>query len=65
MKNFRIKHGLTQRQFAKMLGVSRGTYSCLEIGIRQPNLKNRIKILFFYIKFYLGFIRIKKRIDNR
>ena len=54
MKKFRQKHGFTQKQLAKMMGISRSTYSCWELGIRQPNFKNRLRILFFYVKFYLG-----------
>lgn len=53
MKNFRIKHGYSQNQLAKLIKVSRSTLSCWELGIRKPCLKNKLKIYWFYIKFYL------------
>lgn len=53
MKNFRIKHGYSQNQLAKLIKVSRSTLSCWELGIRKPYLKNKLKIYWFYIKFYL------------
>lgn len=59
MKRFRIKHHLSQRQLAQMIGISRGTYSCWELGLRKPNLKNRCKIILFYIKYYTGLFHVK------
>lgn len=55
MKKFRLKHSYTQAQLAKMIGVNRSTYSCWEAGIRKPNFRNKIRLAFFFVKFYLGF----------
>lgn len=55
MKKFRLKHNYTQAQLAKMIGVSRFTYSCWEAGVIKPTFRNKIRIAFFYIKFYIGF----------
>jgi DNA-binding XRE family transcriptional regulator len=55
MKKFRLKHSYTQAQLSKMIGVSRSTYSTWELGIRKPNLRNKLRLAFFFIKFYLGF----------
>lgn len=57
MKNFRIKHGYSQNQLAKLMKVSRGTLSCWELGLRKPCFKNKLKIYWFYVKFYLGVTR--------
>ena len=54
MKNFRLKHSYTQAQLSKMIGVSRSTYSCWELGIRKPTFKNKIRLAFFFFKFYIG-----------
>jgi DNA-binding XRE family transcriptional regulator len=54
MKKFRLKHNYTQAQLAKMIGVSRSTYSCWEVGLRKPTLGNKIKLAFFFFKFYIG-----------
>lgn len=59
MKRFRIKHHLSQRQIAKMIGISRGTYSCWELGLRKPNFKNKLRILLFFVKYYLGMFHVK------
>ena len=55
MKKFRLKHSYTQAQLAKMIGVSRSTYSTWELGIRKPNFRNKLRLAFFFVKFYLGF----------
>jgi transcriptional regulator with XRE-family HTH domain len=57
MKNFRIKHGYSQRKLAKLMKVSRGSLSCWELGLRKPCFKSKLKIYWFYIKFYLGVTR--------
>jgi len=57
MKDFRIKHGYTQNQLAMLMKISRGTLSCWECGCRKPSLKNKIKVFWFFIKFYLRIIR--------
>lgn len=59
MKKFRIKHHLTQKQLADMMGFCRSTYSCWELGIRHPSIRNRIKIFWFFIKFYLKMFHVK------
>ena len=56
MKDFRIKHNLTQKEMSKMMKVSRSTYSCWELGVRKPCLKSKIKIALFYIKYYLRLV---------
>ena len=61
MKKFRLKHSYTQAQLAKMIGVSRSTYSCWEAGLRKPTFKNKIKLAFFFLKFYLG---IRQKVGN-
>ena len=55
MKKFRLKHSYTQAQLAKMIGVSRSTYSTWELGIRKPNFRNKLRLAFFFFKFYIGF----------
>lgn len=55
MKKFRLKHNYTQVQLSKMIGISRSTYSCWELGIRKPSFRNKIRLAFFYFKFYIGF----------
>jgi transcriptional regulator with XRE-family HTH domain len=44
MKDVRKKHGLTQKQLAKKVGVSRGLISLVELGIIHPypSLRHRI-----------------------
>ena len=54
MKKFRLKHSYTQAQLSKMIGVSRSTYSCWELGIRKPTFRNKIMLAFFFFKFYIG-----------
>ena len=54
MKKFRLKHSYTQAQLSKMIGVSRSTYSCWELGIRKPTFSNKIRLAFFFFKFYIG-----------
>ena len=61
MKKFRLKHNYTQAQLSKMIGVSRSTYSCWELGLRKPTFKNKIKLAIFYIKFYIGF---RQKVDK-
>ena len=56
MKNFRLRHKLSQRQLAKLMNISRGTLSCWESGYRKPCLKSKLKIALFYIKFYLRLV---------
>lgn len=56
MKNFRIKHGLSQRQMSKLMKISRGTLSCWELGVRKPCFKSKLKIALFFIKYYLRLV---------
>lgn len=55
MKKFRLKHSYTQVKLAKMIGVSRSTYSSWEAGTRKPNFRNKLRLAFFFFKFYIGF----------
>ena len=57
MKSFRIKHGYSQRQLAKLMKISRGTISCWECGVRKPSFKSKLKIFWFLVKFYLRLVR--------
>jgi putative transcriptional regulator len=44
LKEKRIKLSLTQQQFAKMIGVSRTTYTNIELGEKNPSLNVALKI---------------------
>lgn len=43
LKDFRVKLGLTQTDFAKLLKISRVNYHYFESGRSQPNAKQIIK----------------------
>ena len=61
MKKFRIKHNLTQRQLADLIGVSRSALSHWELKNRKPKVIHRLKIIWFFIKYYLHLIEL----DNK
>ena len=44
LKVLRVKHGLTQTDLAKMLGVSVATYCLIEQGKRRGSVENWLKI---------------------
>jgi DNA-binding XRE family transcriptional regulator len=54
MKKFRLKHSYTQAQLAKMIGVTRSTLSHWEIKDRKPTFFQKLKIAFFFFKYYIG-----------
>lgn len=56
MREFRLKHNFTQKQLAKMMKVNRSTLSCWELGIRKPCFMNKLKIAWFFVKFYLRLV---------
>lgn len=41
LRQIRIKAGLSQKDFAEIIGVPEGTYKSWEHGIALPNYKNR------------------------
>lgn len=43
-KRFRIKLGISQTRFAKMLGLPRTTYQCYENGKRTPSIEKQKEI---------------------
>lgn len=45
IKNARYQLGLTQDEFAKLVGISRMEISYLELGKRKPGFKNTRKIV--------------------
>ena len=61
MREFRTRHNLTQKQLANLMKVSRSALSHWELGTRKPKLIDRIKIVWFFIKYYLRIIKL----DNR
>lgn len=56
LKNIRLKHGMTQEQLAKKVGVVRTTISNIECGLMQPSVQTAkliAKILDFnWTEFY-------------
>lgn len=44
MKYFRISHGYTQEEFARLVGVSNSAISSYELGIRVPDMYKAVKI---------------------
>ena len=44
LKNIRKRHGLTQVQVAKMLGIAQVTYCNYELGNREPDFKTLKKM---------------------
>ena len=43
-KRFRLKLGISQTRFAKMLGLPRTTYQCYESGKRTPSVEKQKEI---------------------
>lgn len=43
-KRFRLKLGISQTRFAKMLGLPRTTYQCYENGKRTPSVEKQKEI---------------------
>ncbi|MEN8702468.1 helix-turn-helix transcriptional regulator [Bacillus infantis] len=48
LKKERKKRGLTQKEVAHLLEISRESYSLIERGLRDPGLGTAIKIADFY-----------------
>lgn len=48
LKEFRLKHCLTQRELAKTCGVKRNTVTRWEMGITMPGLKRLIQLANLY-----------------
>lgn len=44
LKELRLKHNLSQKEFAKILNVSTGTVGNWEVGLREPDFKMLVKI---------------------
>lgn len=44
LKEIREKQGMTQEQFAVMLGMERTTYTSIESGYRNPSVPNAKKL---------------------
>lgn len=43
-KRFRLKLGISQTRFAKLLGLPRTTYQCYENGRRKPSIEKQKEI---------------------
>ena len=63
LKRFRLKHNYSQRQISELIGISRVIYSLYELGRIQLTLKDKIKVILFIIKFYLGVAKWKNFIN--
>lgn len=44
LKTSRTKKGLTQKEFASMIGISERSYQNYELGTREPNFEKLIAI---------------------
>ncbi|CAM3505626.1 DNA-binding helix-turn-helix protein [Streptococcus pluranimalium] len=44
LKELRKKHGLTQKEIAKLIGISQSSYSNWENGNREPSLENVVRL---------------------
>ncbi|WP_038601814.1 helix-turn-helix transcriptional regulator [Peptoclostridium acidaminophilum] len=44
LKEMRTKSGLTQDKLSKELGISRASYTNIELGLKNPSLSLAIKI---------------------
>lgn len=44
LKSIRLERGWTQQYVADKLGITKGSYSNIENGVRDPSLKTAIKI---------------------
>lgn len=44
IKDKRLKRNLTQEEMAKMLSISRSSYTAYEIGLRKPSIEMAYKI---------------------
>lgn len=44
LKSIRLEKGWTQQYVADKLGITKGSYSNIENGVRDPSLKTAIKI---------------------
>lgn len=56
LKNYRIKHNLTQKEMAKLVGTTQCYYSQIETGAKNPGF-NIIKRLSAALKVEESFIR--------
>lgn len=55
LKELRKKHGLTQKEIAKLIGISQSSYSNWENGNTEPSLENVVRLakLFGFTTDYL------------
>ena len=44
LKELRKKHGLTQKEIAKLIGISQSSYSNWENGNTEPSLENVVRL---------------------
>lgn len=64
MKNIREDNDITQKEMAKILNVSRSTYSLWELGINNPPLSSLFKFANYFnysIDYIIGNSNDKKR----
>lgn len=48
LKELRLKHGLSQKEFAEILGIKNNTYNQYEHENRTPDIETLIKIANYY-----------------